>query len=211
MRIAVFLAACVCTSSLLNIGRAADPVKMIAEGEWSKPVADNRGYSLRGRLVLGEKPIRGEFREVVVYVELQDASEFVGNSLRIFCEMGKTDFRPEYKGGLQCEMHDKDQRQKPSTGFPFGGAVPRSEWVTLPVDGTLRVRATPFGIRHEKALAVSPCLNSLWVIADGDPNEYFLSGSFTVDPPDDHKPSHDEHVWRGTILLPAMRIVNKQP
>lgn len=210
MRFSPLVAICLCATVLINIGTAADPVKIVSAGEWSKPVADNRGYSLRGRLILAEKPARDELREAVVYVELQDVGEFVGNSLRIYCEMGPTDFRPEHKRGLQCEMRDKDQRPIPSAGYPFGGAVPKSEWVTLPVDATIRVRATPFGIRRAKALAISPHLNGLWEIRDDDPNEYWLSGSFTVDPPDDQKPAGEEHVWRGTILLPAMRIVNQQ-
>src|SRR5437660_1551199 len=32
--------------------RAAEPPKVLATGDWSKPVADNRGRALRGRLVL---------------------------------------------------------------------------------------------------------------------------------------------------------------
>ena len=211
VRFISILAVWVGAVSLGNLGEAADAVKIIATGEWSKPVADSRGYALRGRLVLGEKPPRDELREVVVYVELQDASDFVGNSMRVFCEMGKTDFRPEYNRGLKCEMHDKEKRRIEGSGFPFGGAVPKSEWISLPVDATIRMRATPFGIRRAGALAISPHLNSQWIIGDDDPNEYFLSGEFTVNPGEDQKPPSDEHIWRGTIVLPAMRIVNKKP
>lgn len=211
MRCSLLLAVWALATSMCSLAQAADPPKIIAAGEWSKPVADKRGYALRGRLVLCEKPARDELREVVVYVELQDASEFVGQSLKLFCEMGKRDFRPEYKPGLQCEMRDKEQRVVPTTGFPFGGAVPLSEWVTLPVDATIRVRATPFGIRRPKSLAISPHLNNLWVIGDDDFDEYFLSGTFTVDPTEDQVPPGDGHVWRGTIVLPPARIQNKKP
>ena len=107
-------------------GQAADPPKVIAEGDWSKPVADTRAFAVRGRLVLCEKPRSDNRREVAVYVELQDARESIGNSMRIFCDMGKTDFRPEYKGGLQCELQDKDKKPVKSTSYPFGGAVPAS-------------------------------------------------------------------------------------
>ena len=190
--------------------RAAEPPKVVAAGEWSKPVADNRARALRGRLVLAEKVVTDERREFVVYVELQDASEAIGGSMRLFCDFGRTDFRPEYKGGLRCEMRDKDKRPVKSTSFPFGGAVPRSEWVTLPSDATIRLRASPFGIHRPKAMAIAPDTSTLWVIADGDPNEYFLSGTFTVDPLADRAPPGDEHVWRGTIVLPAVRIVNQR-
>src|SRR5262249_9678155 len=149
-------------------------------------------------------------RRVAVYVELQDATESVGNSMQLFCDLGRTDFRPEYQTGLQCEMRDKDKRPVPSTGFPFSGAVPKSEWVTLPSDATIRLRASPFGIHRAKALAISPQLDKLWVIADGDPGEYFLSGTFTVDPAEDQIPAMKDHVWRGAIVLPPARIVNQR-
>lgn len=193
---------------LCGPGQAADGREMIAAGGWSKPVADDRGYAVRGRLVLCERRVNDDRREVAVYVELQDASEFIGSSMRLFCDFGKTDFRPEYRGGLQCELRDKDGHPVPATGFPFGGAVPKSEWVTLPTDATIRLRSTPFGIHRPKALAVCPGLGRLWVIDDGDPKEYFLSGTFTVNPAADRMPPGEEHVWRGTLVLPAARIVN---
>lgn len=193
-----------------GICQAAEPAKIIAEGNWSKSVADSRGYAVRGRLVLCEKVIREDRREVAVYVELQDARESIGGSTRIYCDFGKTDFRPEYKGGLKCKLEDKDKKPVESTSFPFGGAVPVSEWVTLPSDATIRLRASPFGIHRPKAMAISPQLNQLWVIADEDPNEYFLSGTFTVDPEAGRKTIEDPHIWRGTLELPAVRIVNKK-
>lgn len=194
-------------------GQAVDPPKVIAEGDWSKPVADNRGRAVRGRLVLCEKVVSADRREVAVYVELQDASESVGGSMRLFCDFGRTDFRPEYKGGLRCELRDKDKRPVRSPPPPFGGGgggVPSSEWVTLPSDATIRLRASPFGTHRPKAMAVSPDPSSLWVIGDDDANEYFLSGTFTVDPDAGRKTIEEPHIWRGTIALPAVRIVNQQ-
>lgn len=193
-----------------SLGQAAEK-RVIAEGEWSKPVADNRGRALRGRLVLGEQRISAERREIVVYVELQDASKAIGNTMRLFCDMGRHDFRPEYKGGLRCELRDKDGKPVKSTPFPFGGGgVPKSEWVNLPPDATIRLRATPFGIHRPGAMAICPDLATLWVIGDDDANEYGLSGTFTIDPPADGA-AGEEHVWRGTIELPAVKIVNKKP
>src|SRR4051812_22964778 len=82
---------------------AAPESRVIAEGPWSKPVADARGFAVRGRLVLVEKLVHAERREIAVHVELQEAADFIGPSLRLFCEMSKTDFRPEHEGGLTCE------------------------------------------------------------------------------------------------------------
>jgi hypothetical protein len=196
---------------LPGLGQAAEGPKVLAAGEWSGPVADGRGYAVRGRLVLGEKLLGDDRREVVVYVELQDATESVGRSMRLFCDLGKTDFRPEYKGGLECELRDKDKRPVPPTPFPFSGAVPRSQWVTLPSDATIRLRASPFGIHRAKAWAIAPHLGKLWVVGDDDPNPYFLSGTFTVDPAEDRIPPGEDHVWRGAIVLPAVRIANRRP
>jgi len=153
---------------------ASDTRQIVAAGDWSKPVADTRGYAVRGRLVLREKPRSDDRREVAVYVELQD----------------------------------KDKKPVKATSFPFGGAVPKSEWVTLPSDATIRLRASPFGIHRPKAMAISSQLNQLSVIGDDDSNEYFLSGTFTVDPEAGKNTIEEPHIWRGTIVLPAARIVN---
>jgi hypothetical protein len=201
---------------------AAEPPKLLAAGEWSKPVADADGRALRGRLVLCERRVavggrahfpRRDQREVAVYVELQDAGDFVGRSMWLFCDLGKTDFRPEYKGGLHCQLLDKDKRPVPPAPFAFGGAVPASQWITLPTDATIRLRLSPFGISRPNALAISPQPSKLWVIAEDDANEYFLSGTFTIDPPnnlvapaEEIPPGEAPHVWRGTIVLPAARI-----
>ncbi len=190
--------------------QASDPPKLIAAGGWSKPVADGRGRAVRGRLVLCEKAVSEDRREVAVYVELQDASASVGGSMRLFCDLGRTDFRPGYKGGLRCELRDKDRRPVKPAPFAFSGGVPRPEWVTLPSDATIRLRASPFGIHRPKAMAICPGLGSVWVIGDGDATEHFLSGTFTVDPAADRIPPGEGHVWRGTVVLPAVRVVNQR-
>jgi hypothetical protein len=196
--------------AVAGFGQAGDPPTVIATGDWSKPVADSRGRPVRGRLVLCAKPVSDERREVAVYVELQDASDSIGETVQLFCDLGRTDFRPEYKGGLRCELRDKDKRPVKSTSFPFSGAVPQSEWVTLPSHATIRLRASPFGIHRPGRTAIAPDANTLWVIGDDDENEYFLSGTFTVDPAAERKPPGAGHVWRGTIDFPAVRIVNQR-
>jgi hypothetical protein len=186
---------------------AAEP-EVIASGDWSKPVADTRGKAIRGRLVVCTKQRSDERREVAVYIELQDASESIGQSMQIYCELSKTDFRPEFKRGLQCELRDKAGEPVKPAAFAFSGGVPASEWVNLPTDATIRLRTTPFGIYRPGALTICPDLGKLWIIEDGDPGEYFLAGTFTVDPPAERMPpANTEHVWRGTLELPPARIV----
>lgn len=188
--------------------RAMAESKVLAAGEWSKPVTDNLGAALRGRLVLVEKERTDDRREVIVYVELQDASQAAGRTMQLYCDLGRNDFRPEYKSGLHCEMQDKNGRAVPGKGFPFSGGVPKSQWITLPSDATIRLRASPFGIHRQKALAIAPQLDKLWVIAENDLAEYLLSGTFTIDPGNDRNPPAEGHVWRGTLTLPGMRIPN---
>ncbi len=192
-----------------EISQAAEGPKVVAEGKWSKPVVDKDGYAVRGRLVLCEKVVPDDRRHVSVYIELQDVCDFVSSSgMQLYCDLGRNDFRPEYKGGLRCELRDQDQKIIEPRGYPFGGAVPLSEWVRLPTDATIRLRSTPFGISGAKAMAISPELGQMWEIADGDSSEYFLSGTFTIDPAAELVPTGEGHVWRGTIELPAMKIVN---
>jgi len=171
---------------------AADGPIVFALSDWSKPVADKDGYALRGRLVLCEKVVSEDRREVAVYIELQDASDFIGHGMQLWCEVAKHDFRPEYKSGLHCEMTNKDGKRIESQGFAFGGGVPKNQWVSLPVDSTVRLRTTPFGIHREGALAICPHLGGMWVIPDDDKDEYRLSGTFTFDPAADNKPPSEE-------------------
>ena len=53
----------ICCGAPCGFSHAADGPEVIAAGEWSKPVADARGYAVRGRLVICQKP-RGDNRPV---------------------------------------------------------------------------------------------------------------------------------------------------
>lgn len=202
--------AAICLFAWADAALAEEPPRVFAEGDWSKPAVNNRGRALRGRLVLTEKMRDENRREIAVFVELQDVSEAVGESMLLFCEMGRTDFRPEYKNGLHCQLHDKNKQPVKLQTFPFGGGTPGPAWVTLPSQASIRLRSTPYGMSRDKAMAICPGLHSLWVIDDGDPNEYFLSGTFTIDPAADRIPVGQGEVWRGTLELPVVRIVNKR-
>ena len=185
--------------------------KLIAEGDWSKPVTDKHGFSVRGRLIFCVKHMKQARREFAVYVELQDVTNSVNSGgMELFCDMGKIDFRPEYKGGLQAELRDKRGNVFKPTGYPYGGAIPLSEWIRLPSDGLIRVRATPFGIDRGRSMVISPEMNKLWVIGEDDRDEYFLSGSFTIDPVPEQKPMSAGHIWRGKIDLPTVRLSNQR-
>jgi hypothetical protein len=59
-------------------------------------------------------------------------------------------------------------------------------------------------------------LGQYWVIADDDPEPYFLSGTFTIDPTEDQvkaaelKPGQEWEIWRGTLQLPPLEILSPQ-
>ena len=192
---------------------AAPDINVIAVSDWSEPVADSRGYALRGRLLISCKE-----RDTAVYVELQDASGHVGGSMAVYFdgEHGH-DFRPEYKGGLNCELRDAEGKIVPQSPFAFSGACPNSCWIMMPSDSTVRLRANCFGIGRPKGdgLAIS-VPGKYWVIPAGDTRDYFLSGSFTVIPPKERVSfpdftGLDVQVWRGTLTFPKMKISVKKP
>lgn len=201
---AVFLGLAVAAGSVAH-GQPTQQV--IAEGDWSAPVADHGGRTIRGRLILAQE-IRGqEDRDVGVYLELQETADAVGGEpLWLYCELGRSDFRPEYRPGLHCELRDATGKPVPSEPFAFSGAVPRSEWVVLPPDATLRLRASPWGLRRPGALVLAPDVAHLWVIRLTAEQDYTLGGTFTIEPADDWQPPAAGWVWRGTLELPAVPI-----
>lgn len=176
-------------------------------GAWSESITDSRSYSLRGRLVLVNKTGRNGHMETVLFVEVQDTCTFIGNGMRVYCDMGKTDFRPEYQGGLNCELLDKNNQLVKTASFPFGGAVPISEWIKLPVDASIRVRATPFGLRRDNARVICPHLGAMWMIENSDKGEYLLKATFTVLPRDEKNANEPLHIWSGKLVLPPIRIL----
>jgi hypothetical protein len=190
----------------IGLAPAAEPGAVLAEGAWSKAVASGDGDSLRGRLVLVERRVvvggrahfpRQERHGVSVYVELQNARDVVGPALRVYCD---------FVNNLRCRMVDKDGNDVASKPGAFGGGVPQAEWVSLPCEASIRVRSSPFGLHRENAVVISPTLHGGWVIEDNDPKEYFLSGTFTANQATEKE--SDEHVWRGTLELPAIRVAS---
>lgn len=187
-------------------GKAIQMPSAELAGDWSESVTDSRGYSLRGRLLLVDKVGHNGHRESVLFVELQDTCQFIGHGIKVFCDMGKTDLRPEYHGGLNCELLDRNNQPVKTASFSFGGAVPRSEWVKLPVDASIRIRATPFGLRRDNARVICPHLGAMWVIENTDKHEYVLKGTFEVQPQEGKGIDESLHAWTGKLVLPPIRI-----
>lgn len=199
------LAACLWAGG--RAARAAEVVELAA-GEWSAPVADARGYALRGRLLVCEAHPRSDLVDIAVYVELQEVSNFIGGELAVYCEMGKTDFSGDYPYGLSCEMLDAAGESVPQQTAAFGGAVPRSRWVVLGADDAVRLRVNPFGIRRREGEPGLPLMvdGSFWFLRADDPQTYALRGAFGAGLPGDPAPPADAHVWQGRLELPPVAL-----
>jgi hypothetical protein len=187
---------------------AFDDYKTVVQGDWSEPVFDSGGYALSGRLIIATRMREDGLRDTAVFIELKDANDSIGESLQLYCDFGKSDFREEYSGGLKATL-SCDGAPVNAAAFPFSGAVPKSEWIVLPEGGRIRLRTSPFGIARENALAIAPDLGTMWVISDDDPKEYILSSDFTIDPPEDGVPLSDGHIWQGKITLPSLRVIGQ--
>lgn len=164
------------------------------EGPWSPPVTDSRGFALRGRLVVRVRPRPDRHREAAVFVELEDASTTVHGGMRVR-------FDPD---ALRCQMRRGGGPPLPPEPFAFGGAAPRPTWIDLPCDTRVRLRSSPFGLWRPDALAIAPSLGTLWTIPDRSRIPHWLSGTLTVAP--DGPTVSDPQIWRGTLVLPALRL-----
>ncbi len=169
---------------------AIEDTNIIAAGDWSAPVAGfqdkdtGRGAhhpTLRGRLLLCESP---KNHSPAIYLELQDCGEAWGNNMELYCNMNPG-------GGYHLEFRDAAGRLLPGRSGGFEGGVPGAAWITLPTDAAVRLRISPFATFSLEST-----------------NDYFISGTFIVDPPADHT---GLDVFQGTLKLPPVKIPAKRP
>ena len=116
-----------------------DDTNILAAGDWSKPVGDFIGYTLRGRLLLCNSPKNGGG---AVYVELQECSGAAGVDMEVYCNMNPTvalGGHPDAQGRERIEkaaavweMRDASDKLVPESGGAFGGGAPGASWITLP-------------------------------------------------------------------------------
>ncbi len=181
---------------------AADEPKVIAASEWSKPVESHDRF-LQARWLLLEGRSRayaGPGKEVLLYVELQNANGAWGEPLRVF-------FNPS--DGLKFELLDADDKVvAPSPTGGSGGDV-GAGWITLPYDSTVRLRANPGGWGTPKdaalALPLRPMNGQYWLFKEVPKTDHFLAGKLTIAPPTDDTFEHRDD-WRGTIEFPKTKL-----
>jgi hypothetical protein len=197
-----FVAVLIMAAQYLS-GRAAE-TNLVAVGEWSKAVSDFYGYTLHGRLLLQQTSSKGP--DVGVYLELEEVSDFLAFPTEILCDLGYSTNRTD---GLNCELLFSDGKPVPPGGV-FSGGGPGLVWVTIPAYSSVRLRISMYGTAQSKhGVPIYLARGGSWIIPAGTTNDCFLSGTFTVNPPENlvtpYTPSN-HHVWKGTLTLPALRI-----
>src|SRR5664279_1766511 len=123
---------------------AGEDTNIIAMSDWSKPVGTSYGQTLRGRMILaqGHSFARaGQGLETEFYLELQNVSWAIGAPMQIH-------FDP---AGLHCEIVDSNGKPPPPQvgGGGSGGGAGKCS-ITLPYDGTIKLRANMYGYGRQK-------------------------------------------------------------
>jgi hypothetical protein len=158
---------------------AVEDTNILAAGDWSKPVDGSHGDTLRGRLLLGESP---KNNSPAIYLELQDCGQGWANDMDVYCNMNPG-------GGCHLNFSDASGQPVRMKGGGFGGGMPGKSWITLPADATVRLRISAYATFSYASM-----------------NDYFISGTFTIDPPADHL---GDNVFQGTLNLPPLKIPAK--
>jgi hypothetical protein len=165
-------------------------------GEWSEPVSDADGHTLRGRLVVCDDRPANASNHARVYLELEHGGSAL--PLEVYHDIESTALNLELRDG-----HDQPvPRKLVSVRRP---SLPPC-WVTLPCDSTVRLRSDLY------AVVLTPNPDGLlfmlgsgtWIIPTNAAGEFYLSGTFTA--PVDHPSALKYHIWQGTLKLPKVKI-----
>jgi hypothetical protein len=203
LRSLVLLSLLTCTAG----GAAAEEPKVIAMSAWSKPVESHDRF-LQARWLLMEGRSRayaGPGKEILLYVELQNANGAWGEPLRVYFNAAE---------GLKFELLDADgMAVAPSPTGGSGGDV-AAGWITLPYDSTVRLRANPGGWGTPAdaflALPLRPMNGQYWLFREAPAEDRFLTGKLRIAPPTADTIEHRDD-WRGTIEFPKTKLSFKKP
>jgi hypothetical protein len=169
---------------------------VIRVGEWSEPVRDGDGHTLRGRLVVGDdRPANNHTR---IFLELEHGGN--ASATEVYYDIEST--------ALNLELRDGNDRDVPRKLVSVRRPSLPPCWITLPCDATVRVRGDLYAV----SLGATPKPDGLqvllgsgtWIIPTDAAGEFYLSGTFT--PPADHPSPLKYHVWQGTLKLPKVKI-----
>jgi hypothetical protein len=202
---------------------ATEDTNVIAAGNWSESVyyrdSGKSGCTIRGRLLLCESP---KDQDAAVYLELQECSDSWGGMVEVYCNMNPTEAlggHPDAQGNERIEKEAAHWEMRDGSGKPvpvapggFSGGAPGANWIVLPCDSTMRLRTTVYGGGRLKDGSLSIFfLANEWIIPPHSTHDYYLSCTFTADPPTNHITPPNYEIWKGTLKLPAMKIPVKKP
>jgi hypothetical protein len=184
---------------------AADEHKVIAASDWSEAV-ESHDRLLRARVMVLEGRSRayaGPDAEVLLYVEIENANSAWGKPLKVYFDPG---------AGLKFEVLDADGKPIPTSPTGGSGGDVGPDWIAIPYDSSVRLRANPGGWGRGKntdlVLPLRPWQSQYWRLpADG---EYYLQGTLKISPPteDDIERIDD---WRGELKFPKTKIAAPKP
>ena len=173
---------------------------VIGVGEWSEPVRDGDGHTLRGRLVVCDDRPANASNHARVYLELEHGGSATAMEVYYDINIGNT--------ALNLELRDGHDQPVPRTAVATRAPSLPTCWVTLPGDATVRLRADLYAyvLKSDGLQLLLGC--GTWIIPSNAPAnaaaEFYLAGTFT--PPADHPSPLKYHVWQGTLKLPKVKI-----
>jgi hypothetical protein len=177
---------------------------LLGAGDWSEPVNDGDGHTLRGRLLVYDENAPSAANHARVYLELEHV--FKGgwtNPIEIYFDIAGD--------GLDLKVRDANDKIVPQTPMVIRGPRVAPCWITMPCDSTVRLRADLYNLGPTSKPNGLEILvgGGGWIIPSSADREFFLSGTFT--PPADHSSALKYHVWQGTLNLPKVKISARKP
>jgi len=181
----------------------AEEHKTIAASDWSESVYSH-DRSLRARVVVEEGRSRayaGPNAEVLVYIEIENTNASWGEPLHVYFDAEQ---------GLNFEVLDAEGKTIPPVAPPGSGGDVATCWITIPYDGSVRLRANPgWGKGNDQSLVLPlrPLQGQYWRLsADQD---YYLTGSLKISPPTSDDIEHFDD-WRGELHFPKTKIAARK-
>ena len=182
--------------------------KLLATGEWSKPVSDGQATKISERLLVYDGAyFTNEFGKpswfaAPVFFEIHNETGLL------------TEIYFDWKNDIHFELHDVNGKSADNLKQHGGGSYTpmRSYWVSVTAGGLLRVRANQNIAYTELVRTEQPnpgglslfCPGGSWLIPAGDTNAYFLSATLSSQPTNSSPDSHA--VWRGKLEFPAVKL-----